>query len=48
MGGINVQKPEFFGAGRSFDNIIFITDKTRSWGNQLDFDSIKRAFIAIY
>jgi hypothetical protein len=41
MGGLNVQKPEFFGAGRSFDNIIFITDKMRSWGNQLDFDSIK-------
>jgi hypothetical protein len=41
MGGISVQKPEFFGTGRSFDNIIFITDKTRSWGNQVDFDSIK-------
>ncbi len=43
MGGLNVQKPEFFGTGRSFDNIIFITDKTRSWGNQLDFDTIKDA-----
>ena len=43
MGGLNVQKPEFFGTGRSFDNIIFITDKTRSWGNQLDFDIIKDA-----
>ncbi|SEL20842.1 hypothetical protein [Pacificibacter marinus] len=41
MGGIDVQNPEFFGAGRSFDNIIFITDKTRSWGNQLDFKFIK-------
>jgi len=43
MGGLNVQKPEFFGTGRSFDNIIFITDKTRSWGNKLDFDIIKDA-----
>lgn len=41
MGGINVQKPEFFGAGRSFDNVIFITDTTRSWGNALDFEQIK-------
>ena len=41
MGGINVQKPEFFGTGRVFDNVIFITDKTRSWGNLLDFDLIK-------
>ncbi len=42
MGGINVQKPEFFGAGRSFDNTIFISDKTRSWANSLDFDLIAR------
>lgn len=41
MGGLNVQQPEFFGTGRSFDNIIFITDKTRSWGNQLDFCFVK-------
>jgi hypothetical protein len=40
MGGLNVQNPEFFGAGRSFDNIIFITDKIRSWGNKLDFQFI--------
>ena len=43
MGGLNVQKPEFFGTGRSFDNIVFVTDKTRSWGNQLNFDTIKDA-----
>lgn len=41
MGGLNVQKPEFFGVGRSFDNIIFITDKTRSWGNRLNFNIVK-------
>ncbi|WP_232405607.1 hypothetical protein [Pseudophaeobacter flagellatus] len=43
MGDLNVQKPEFFGAGRSFDNIIFIIDKTRSWANKLDFDIVKDA-----
>ncbi|SDI68916.1 hypothetical protein [Alloyangia pacifica] len=40
MGGLDVQRPEFFGAGRAFDNIIFITDKRRSWGNALDFGVI--------
>lgn len=40
MGGIDVQRPEFFGAGRAFDNVIFISDVTRSWGNALDFDLI--------
>ena len=43
MGGMDVQKPEFFGVGRSFDNTIFIIDKTRSWGNKLDFDILKHA-----
>jgi hypothetical protein len=37
MGGIDVQQPEFFGAGRGFDNIIFVSDLTRSWGNHIDF-----------
>lgn len=40
MGGLEVQKPEFFGAGRDFDNVVFISDLTRSWGNALDFDQI--------
>jgi len=40
MGGVNVQKAEFFGTGRNFDNLLFLTDKTRSWGNLLDFDDI--------
>ena len=40
MGGIDVQKPEFFGTGRDFDNLLFLTDKTRSWGNRLEFDRI--------
>lgn len=40
MGEIDVQKPEFFGSGRVFDNVIFITDKTRSWGNSLNFNTL--------
>ncbi|MCI5040355.1 MAG: hypothetical protein MRY81_11815 [Donghicola eburneus] len=36
MGGIDVQQPEFFGTGQDFDSTIFITDKTRSWGNAFD------------
>ena len=40
MGGIDVQRPEFFGAGKSFGNIIFISDRKRSWGNSLDFGRI--------
>ncbi|MBS4009600.1 MAG: hypothetical protein KGZ72_02470 [Roseovarius sp.] len=40
MGGIDVQKAEFFGAGRGLDNVLFITDKTRSWGNRIDFNEL--------
>lgn len=40
VGGIDVQKPEFYGAGKGFDNVIFINDLTRSWGNALDYDLI--------
>ncbi|NOX40367.1 MAG: hypothetical protein GXP05_07580 [Alphaproteobacteria bacterium] len=43
MGGLDVQTPEFFGAGRGFDNVIFISDLARSWGNALDFDEIVAA-----
>tara|TARA_R110000851_G_scaffold247089_1_gene399609 strand:- start:1603 stop:2310 length:708 start_codon:yes stop_codon:yes gene_type:complete len=42
MGGVDVQKAEFFGAGRRFDNLIFVTDKTRSWGNRIDFNEVAR------
>lgn len=42
MGGVDVQKAEFFGAGRRFDNLVFVTDKTRSWGNRVDFDEVAR------
>ncbi|WP_172329004.1 hypothetical protein [Mangrovicoccus sp. HB161399] len=37
MGGMDVQEPEFFSAGNAFDNILFISDLKRSWGNAYDF-----------
>ena len=45
MGGIEVQKPEFRGAGKTFGCIIFITDKTRSWGNAIDFNIIEERIL---
>jgi dienelactone hydrolase len=36
MGGLDVQKPEFFGTARGFANVLFVTDKARTWGNALD------------
>lgn len=47
LGGIDVQKPEFFGAGRSFDNIFFINDKTRSWSNNIDYNFLKKFLMPI-
>ena len=41
MGGIDVQKPEFLASGQGFDAVVFITDKTRSWGSAVDFDRIR-------
>lgn len=38
----NVQQPEFYGTGRIFAATVFITDKTRSWGNALDFAVIEQ------
>jgi pimeloyl-ACP methyl ester carboxylesterase len=38
----HIQKPEFYGTGRAFAATVFITDKTRSWGNALDFDVITK------
>ncbi|MBE0553994.1 MAG: hypothetical protein IH625_09920 [Rhodobacteraceae bacterium] len=37
MGGIDVQKPEFFKAGDGYGNMVFVTDVSRSWGNRIDF-----------
>lgn len=43
LGGVDVQRAEFFRAGNGFANTIFVTDITRSWGNSLDFDAIGSA-----
>jgi len=40
MGGINVQREEFVGSSIKNGNVIFITDKSRSWGNHLDIIKI--------
>ena len=41
MGGIDVQRPEFFRTGEAYRHIVFVTDLTRSWGNALDFSLIR-------
>ncbi|WP_158966974.1 hypothetical protein [Paraglaciecola sp. L3A3] len=40
MGSIDVQKEEFYRISQSATT-IFITDKQRSWGNNINFDEIK-------
>ena len=45
MGGIEVQKAEFGRAGRIIDNVIFVTDKTRSWGNSLNFNTVAKQIL---
>ncbi|WP_138468609.1 hypothetical protein [Poseidonocella sp. HB161398] len=40
MGGMDVQSPEFFSAGNAFDNILFISDLKRSWGNNFDLAAL--------
>ncbi|GAA3859786.1 hypothetical protein [Celeribacter arenosi] len=40
LNGIDVQKPEFFKAGQGYDQMFFISDLNRSWGNALDFDAL--------
>ncbi|GHB42098.1 hypothetical protein GCM10007094_34130 [Pseudovibrio japonicus] len=47
LGGIDVQKPEFFGAGKNFDNFIFVTDRRRSWGNNINFDLLKKIILRV-
>jgi len=41
MGGIDLQKPEFYAIGAGFDNVVFVSDLTRSWGNALNFRRIQ-------
>ena len=48
MGGIEIQKPEFFRTCTTRADVLFVIDKTRSWGNRLDFkiisDIVKERF----
>ena len=37
LGGIDVQQSEFAGTGQQLGTPVFVTDKTRSWGNRIDF-----------
>jgi len=36
LGGLNVQKEEFVGNSIKNGNVLFITDKKRTWGNSID------------
>jgi len=45
MGGIDVQKEEFVGSALSHGNCFFITDKQRSWANNLDLSILKKEFL---
>lgn len=40
LGGIDIQKPEFYGSGEQFENILFISDLKRSWGNNLNIEKV--------
>lgn len=42
LGGIDVQQQEFTGTGLRLGMPVFVTDKTRSWGNKLDFVQIAK------
>ena len=41
-GVLDIQQPEFAGAGRDVDCMLFISDKTRSWGNRLNVPALQR------
>lgn len=41
MGGLDVQSEEFYKISKNATT-IFITDKERSWGNNLNFEELKR------
>lgn len=42
LGGIDVQKPEFHRAGAAFGKIVFVIDKTSSWGSNVDFRTVAK------
>lgn len=40
LAGLDVQQPEFFRSGDDYDSITFVIDRTRSWGNSVNFDTV--------
>ncbi len=40
--GMDIQKPEFFRAGDGYDDVIFVSDLNRTWGNGLDMHLLLR------
>ena len=45
MGGIDVQKEEFVGSSLKNGSVFSVTDKTRSWSNNIDESRLKSKFI---
>ena len=43
LGGLDVQKPEFFKAHQWYETMIFVSDLKRSWANAIDFDALLTA-----
>jgi len=43
LGGLDVQKPEFFKAHQWYRTMIFVSDLKRTWGNGVDFDALRKA-----
>ena len=46
LGGIDVQKEEFY-SQHKFGMIVWITDKNRSWGNNLNVKQISEKLIKL-
>lgn len=45
MGGVDVQREEFVGSALKNGSVFFVTDKTRSWSNNIDEKRLKSQFI---
>ena len=44
MGGLDVQKEEFVGTALKNGNVLFVTDKTRSWSNKISRERLLEVF----
>lgn len=47
LAGLDIQQPEFFKAGDDYESITFVIDRTRSWGNAVDFDKLSGLLDAV-